>query len=208
MKRQNEFVYNEATRIHTLGGKIIPSVSNIVSPLVDYSEVPKDRLERKRDLGIAFHDAIRLYLHDDLDEESLDEQLIIPMKQFREFWLDYEFKNLPSPAIIAIEKPFCNTKLKYCGKPDLVTEDAVYDWKLRKLDPVGDPIRMAGYAGLIGDYPILSTRKIIVEFSLDGRYKVHDAEKKQAWSFFRLLLERFHKNNEWEKKIEQWRKST
>lgn len=200
-----EFIYNEDTRIHTLAGKIIPSVSNIVNPLsMDYSKAHPGKLERKRNLGIAFHECISLFLGDNLDEDSIDEELVIPMRQFKEFWLEDENVGR-NPIITSVEKPFCHEKLKYCGKPDMVTEDTIYDWKLRKYDPIADPLRMAGYAGLVGDFP--PKRKIVVEFSLDGGYRVHDADKKQAWSFFRLLLERFHKNKEWDLKIEQWRKS-
>ena len=201
-----EFVYNEETRIHTHGGKIIPSVSNIVEPLsMDYSKAHPGKLERKRDLGNAFHECIQLFLDDDLDEDSIDEDLIIPMRQFKEFWTDDEFKGLPAPIMVSIEQPACNEKLKYCGKSDLVTEDAIYDWKLRKYDPVCDPLRMAGYAGLISDFP--PKRKVVVEFSLDSGYRVYDAAKKQAWPMFRKLLEWYWDKQKFENLLENWRKS-
>lgn len=202
----SDFFYNEETRIHTLDGKIIPSVSNIVEPLsMDYSKAHPVKLAHKKDLGIAFHECIRLFLNNDLDEDSIEDDLKLPVRQFEEFWTNDEFKDLPSPVIIAIEQPFCNEKLKYCGKPDMVTEDCIYDWKLRKYDPVCDPIRMAGYAGLISDFP--PKRKVVVEFSLDGGYRVHDADKKQAWPMFRKLLEFYWKKQEFENLLENWRKS-
>lgn len=201
----SDFVFRSEDHSYWIGDKQLPSVTQIISPLVDYSKVPPGKLEHKRNLGTAFHEAIKLYLHHDLDEESLDEQLNIPMRQFKEWFEDDEFKDIPSPAIIAIEKPFYSEKLKYAGTPDLVTEDAIYDFKLRKYNPVADSLQLAGYAGLISDFP--QKRKIVVEFSLEGGYRIYDAEKKQSWPFFRLLLERFHKNREWDLKIEQWRKS-
>ena len=202
----SEFIYNEETRIHTLDGKIIPSVSNIVEPISrDYSKARQGKLERKRDLGTAFHECIRLYLTDDLDEDSIDDELIIPMRQFKEWWESDECRGLPLPVIIAIEEPFCNEKLKYCGKPDLATEDTIYDWKLRPYDPIADPLRMAGYAGLISDFP--PKRKVVVEFSLDAGYRVHDADKKQAWPLFRKLLDWCWKKQEFENLLNQWRKS-
>lgn len=202
-----EFTYNEDTRIHTLGGSVIPSVSNIVEPLgFDYSKVTAGKLERKKDLGVTFHECIRLYLNHDLDEDSIDDDLKLPMKQFEEFWTENEFKGLPSPVIIAIEKPFCNEKLKYCGKPDMVTEDAIYDWKLRRFDPIADPLRMAGYAGLVSDFP--PKRKVVVTFDLEGSpASVHDADKKQAWPMFRKLLEFYWKKQEFNNLCDNWRKS-
>ena len=202
----SEFIYNDKTRIHTLDGKVIPSVSNVVAPLsMDYSKAHPGKLARKKDLGIAFHECIRLFLNNDLDGESIDEELVIPMRQFEEWWENDEFKGLTPPIIIAIEQPFCNEKLRYCGKPDLVTMDAIYDWKLRKYDPVCDPLRMAGYAGLVSDFPL--KRKIVVEFSLDAGYRVHDAEKKQAWPMYRKLLDWYYKQQDFENLLNQWRKS-
>ena len=201
-----EFVYNEETRIHTLDGKIIPSVSNIVGPLSrDYSRAHPEKLERKRNLGTAFHECIRLFLNNDLDVDSIDEELVIPMRQFEEWWENDEFKGLTPPIIIAIEQPFCNEKLKYCGKPDLITKDTIYDWKLRKYDPICDPLRMAGYAGLFSDFPV--KRKIVVEFSLDSGYLPHDADKKQANSVFRKMLENYWVQRKFENLCENWRKS-
>ncbi len=204
-----EFTYNEESRIHLLDGKHIPSVSNIVAPLsMDYSKAHPGKLERKKDLGVAFHECIRLFLADDLDEDSIDEQLIIPMRQFREFHRD-DTNGLPTlgrSSIIAIEKAFCNVKLKYCGKPDLVTEDCIYDWKLRKYDPCCDPLRMAGYAGLVSDFP--PKRKIVVEFSLDAGYRVHNAERKQSCPMFRKLLDWYWKKKEFETLLKGWREST
>ena len=199
------FVYDENTRIHTLDKKIIPSVSNIVEPVSrDYSKCHPEKLKRKRDIGIAFHEAIRLYLNNDLEEESLDERLVIPMQQFREWWTDDEFKGVPLPTLIAIETPFCNEKLKYCGKPDLITEDTIYDWKLREYDPCCDPLRMSGYAGLIPDFQ--PKRKIVVEFSLDTGYRVHNAEKRQTWPMFRKLLDWYWKKKELDTLLANWRK--
>ena len=201
-----EFIYNEETRIHTLDGKVIPSVSNIIEPLsMDYSKAHPGKLARKKDLGIAFHECIRLFLMNDLDEDSIDEELVIPIRQFEEFWRKDEFVVRPFPTLIAIEHPYCNEKLKYCGKPDLITIDAIYDWKLRKYDPICDPLRMAGYAGLVSDFP--RKRKVVVEFSLDCGYRVHDAEKKQAWPMFRKLLDWYWKKQEFENLCEKWRKA-
>ena len=206
-----EFTFKSEAHTYWLGDRQLPSVTQIISPLVDYSKAHPGKLERKRNLGTAFHECIRLFLNNDLDEDSIDEELIIPMRQFREWWEDDEFKGLPSPSIIAIEKPFYNEKLKYAGTPDLVTEDCIYDFKLRKYNPIADPLQLAGYAGLISDFP--PKRKVVVEFSLDSGYLPHDADKKQANSMFREMLKHYHRqqkrreeDQEFETLLEKWRK--
>ncbi len=198
----SEFIYNEESRIHTLNGKIIPSVSNIVAPLgMDYSKAHPGKLAHKKDLGVAFHECIRLFLSNDLDESTVDDDLKLPMQQFQRF---YE-QTLMDAEIFSIEQPFCNEKLKYVGKPDLVTEYCIYDWKLRKYDAVCDPLRMAGYAGLVSDFP--PKNRIVVEFSLDGDYRIHYADNKQAWPMFRKMLEYYYSKQKFDELCEKWRKS-
>lgn len=204
----NEFIYDENHKNHTLNGKKIGSVSDIVEPIsFDYSQIPPQKVTRKRDLGMAFHECIRLFLNNDLDEDSIDEELKLPMRQFEEFFTDNTngLQSLEISSIIAVEQPFCNEKLKYCGKPDMITGDTIYDWKLRKFDPIADPIRMAGYAGLVSEYPPKS--RIVVEFSLEGGYRVHDAHKPQATAMFRTLLKWYWKKQEFGNLLSQWKKS-
>ena len=200
------FVYDENHKNHTLNGKKICSVSDIVNPVSkDYSRAHPGKLERKRDLGTAFHECIRLFLANDLDEDSIDEDLIIPMQQFKEFWTE--------------DKDF--------------DENAIYDWKLRPYDSICDPLRMVGYEGLVQHLtsdvriieeafcneklkycgkPDMITGKpprklIVVEFSLDSGYRVHDADKKQAWPMFRKMLDRYWSERKFETLLENWRKS-
>lgn len=206
-----EFTFRSEDHSYWLGDKKLPSVTQIISPLVDYSKVPPAKLGRKRDLGTAFHEAIRLFLNNDLDNESLDDDLIIPMRQFREWWLeDADVER--NPIMLAIEKPFCNEKLKYAGTPDLVTETTIYDFKLRKYNPIADPLQLAGYAGLVSGLPPKGL--IVVEFSLDAGYLVHNAEKKQAYSVFREMLKHYHvrrkrqkEDEDFETFLDGWRKS-
>ena len=199
------FVYNEESRIHTLNGKVIPSVSNIVAPLsMDYSKVHPGKLANKRDLGVAFHECIRLFLNNDLDEDSIDDYLKPPMQEFKKFWMEYAYEEA----------------------------NVIYDWKLRKYDTVCDPLRMAGYQGLAqhltADVMIVESvfcneklkycgkpdmitgkppwKLIVVEFSHEG-YRVHDAHKQQAWPMFVKLLEFYKTKQKFDKLCEKWRES-
>lgn len=77
---------NHAYKWH---GEPVPSVTQLLKEfgLIDFSHVPKDRLEFKRSLGSAVHYAIDLMEQDDLDEESLNEEIrpyVEAYKHFRE----------------------------------------------------------------------------------------------------------------------------
>lgn len=203
------FIYNEESRIHTLNGKVIPSVSQVVEPLsFDYSKIHPATLKGKQDLGVQFHKLIELYISDNLqnEQEFLNEipKLRLPFETFKEYWLDGTEAKEDSRTL-AIEQPFCNPKLKYCGKPDQIKQDRILDWKLRPYDPVCDPIRMAGYAGLVCDFP--KKKLTVVSFDLKGNRKIHDAEKKGAWPMFREMLKKYRGDIEFKELLEGWRKS-
>ena len=52
---------------YRINGVLVPSVSQILAPLYDFSKIPRDVLERKRQIGTAIHKAIELDLLGDLD---------------------------------------------------------------------------------------------------------------------------------------------
>ena len=202
------FIYNEETRIHTLNGKVIPSVSQVVEPIsFDYSKIKPSTLKGKQDLGVQFHKLVELYIRDDLGNESefLEEvpALRLPFEAFKEYWIDVELKD--ASMTLAVEQSFCNSRLKYCGRPDQIKETSIIDWKLRPYDPICDPIRMAGYAGLVSDFP--KKKLTVVSFDLKGNRKIHDTEKKGAWGMFRELLKHYWDEIEFTELLDGWRKS-
>lgn len=199
----NKFVYNEKTRVHTLGKTIIPSVTQVIAPLCDYSKVPARTLNHKRDLGIAFHEAIKLYLQNDLDETSIDPQLINPMEAFQTFWRS----RLATDRCLNIEAAMIHPNLKYCGKPDLVADyistSTIYEWKLRPFNKITDPLQMAAYKEL---YPN-ANELIVVCFDIEGNKKVHHAFNTQAWPIFRKMLDRWKSEQKFNLLLNKWKEA-
>lgn len=196
----NKFIYNEETRVHTLGKHIIPSVTQVIAPLCNYDNVPARTLNHKRDLGLTFHAAIKLYLNGDLDENSIDPQLIKPMEAFDTFWAD---QFIGETFLYEIEIPIYHSKLKYCGKPDFVTDSTVYDWKLRPYNKVTDPLQMAAYKEL---YPQVN-ELVVVCFDLEGNYRVHHAFNTQAWPTFRKMLDRWKSEQKFNLLLDKWKEA-
>ncbi len=195
-----KFKYNEDSRIHTLGGKVIPSVTQVIEPVTDFSMVPLNVLARKTELGINFHKAIELHHLNDLCFDSLDPDLVAPMETYIKWWptrRDYETALAETPAV--------NSIFEYCGKPDISTLDGIYDFKLRVFNPITDTLQMAGYSKLgISAWPRHLT---CVCFDIKGGIKVHDAKHKQAWGMFRLLLEAKRDNINIDNEIKLWKGS-
>lgn len=192
------FVYNEETRQHTLNDKHIPSVSDVIEPLTDFSGIPEDVLARKCELGIQFHEATRLYLLNDLHFDSLDPYLIKPMDAFVEFW---RYKKFPLKGFV-IEKPIHHKTLKYCGKPDLVTMTHIFDWKLRPFKPVTDILQLEAYKHML---PPGKRDRWTVCFDLEGNMKMHRSQHPKAWGIFRRLLERYYSELEFNNLMADWK---
>jgi len=194
------FIYNEDTRKHTLNGKHIPSVSQALDPLYDFSGINPEVLERKRELGTQFHEAIRLHLLDDLVFDSLDPDIIKPMYAFIDWWRD-RF-NILDISDFQIEQPICHEKLKYCGKPDLVTPFAIFDWKLRPFKPLTDILQLEGYKHIL---PLGKRDRWAVCFDIQGNMKMHKCFHSKAWGIFRKMLERHYREVEFNKLMTQWK---
>ncbi len=196
----NEFIYNEDTRQHTLGDKVIPSVSQVIEPLCNFEGIPEDVLERKTELGNQFHEAIRLHLLDDLDFGSLDPDLVKPMNAFIHFW---RYKNFPMVGF-HIEKPIYHPTLKYCGKPDLITTTGILDWKLRPYNAVTDILKLEAYKHMV---PLTKRERWTVCFDLKGNMTMYKSQHPKAWGIFRRMLERYNSEHKFNELMEAWKRA-
>tara|TARA_Y100000310_G_scaffold54595_1_gene50030 strand:- start:184 stop:783 length:600 start_codon:yes stop_codon:yes gene_type:complete len=194
------FIYNEDSRKHTLNDKRIPSVSQVIEPLTDFTMIPEEVLKRKTELGVQFHEAIRLYFHDDLHFDSLDPDIVKPMDAFVKWWHD-RF-NILDTSVYQIEQPICYERLKYCGKPDLVTPFAIFDWKLRPFKPLTDILQLEGYKHIL---PPGKRDRWVVCFDIDGNMKMHKCFNRHAWGIFRKMLERWYSERKFTELLDNWK---
>lgn len=104
----------EETHAYLLDGNPVPSVTEILKPLVDLGRVPPEMLEYKRSLGKAVHKAIELYERQDLDVDSLHPDAL----PFFEAWL--RFKKETGFRAILTEQVVWSTKLRYAGTLDIL----------------------------------------------------------------------------------------
>jgi len=66
-------------------GTVVPSVTTVLSPLVDLSRIPRNVLEDARARGTAIHRMIELHAKGDLDEDNLPQWLQHPFAQWLKF---------------------------------------------------------------------------------------------------------------------------
>lgn len=100
---------------YRMDSEVVPSVTEIVSPLIDYSMVPADRLNFARDRGTAVHLACHLDDIGDLDEESVDMVNVWPyLLAWRRFKTEHKVK------VKLSEEPLFHGALRFAGTPDKV----------------------------------------------------------------------------------------
>lgn len=193
--------FDAATHTYTLGGQVVPSVTQVIKPLKDYSAVPPAVLERKRALGVEVHAAVAADVRGELDFGAMSDEASGYMEGFWRWSAERpEYANRLDPALV--EVAFGHPKLKYAGTADMIIDGlAVIDIKTRAPDKRADSIQCEAYAKLHlangGNEP---KEHWILSLNADGTYKFQRVNHKQAWSRFRFLLD--HYNNA--KDIKEW----
>jgi len=77
--------FDEAAHVYYWQGKRVPNVTRVLKPLVDYSRIPPEVLERARQEGNAIHKLVELYMKQDLDEATLPEWLLPRLDALKRF---------------------------------------------------------------------------------------------------------------------------
>jgi hypothetical protein len=182
-----EFV--EETHTYLLDGKPIPSVTQLLKPLQDFSNIPPHTLAKACEFGTNVHKMIELYLLDELDMDTLDPALLPPLEAFKR-WQDNEGAALFLQGWPRIEQPLAHPRLHYAGTPDLdFLYGPIVDLKTRPFNPLTDPIQLAGYGELSRVNGGQDGDKWVLQLAPDGTYRFTNAHHKQAKSRFRFLLE-------------------
>lgn len=111
---QPELHLDQATHTYTFGGKTLPSVTQVIEILQDFSMVPPDVLEAARIFGQHVHEAIHLFNRNELDDDALDLNLVPHLNAWQSFLSE------SGAVVIASEQPVMHAKLGYAGTPDMV----------------------------------------------------------------------------------------
>jgi hypothetical protein len=144
-----------------IGKKRIPGVSEIMQKVgltKNYDGVDPFY----RDRGIATHKAIELHLKGILDPKTLDPAVQPCFEAFLAYWGNR------SEPILALEKPMADENEEFAGTPDLVTSEAVYDWKCSKSHDRAAELQGQAYKLLVPDLVI---PHIVVELHSDGSFE-------------------------------------
>jgi hypothetical protein len=106
--------FEPVAHVYRWGGVLVPSVTQVLKPLTDFSMIAVDVLERARAEGVEIHRMIELDCSDNLDSESLPEWI-------RPYWAAWQkFKVETGFEVVASERQMYHPTLRYAGTCDLV----------------------------------------------------------------------------------------
>jgi hypothetical protein len=152
--------FDEATHTYTLGGVVLPSVTQVLQVLPNgYHMVDPDVLERAAKLGTAVHDIIARDIAGDLDEEAVEFELLPYLDMWRHFRGTSGFEPILS------EERVYSEQYGYAGTLDLFGRlkgrHVLIDNKRTAAVPRSTGPQTAGYDGALRErFPEFAKLKI------------------------------------------------
>lgn len=113
--------FESETHTYTLRGRVVPSVTQVLDAVNDFSMVDFDTLERARIFGTHVHETIHLYDDGRLDEDALDPALVPYLEQWK------KFLELSSAVVLASEVRVWH-RAGFAG-----TLDKILHWRKRDI---------------------------------------------------------------------------
>lgn len=180
----------------SVGGGILPGVSEVLRPLVDYSFVAPALLKFACDRGSAVHKAVELY-HSPagLDMTTLDDEVRPRVLAYLNFRRHTGFTPLLSEYIVH------HRELDYAGKLDLFGafddgRSALVDIKCGAIEPQAGYQTAAYLAALISEFPSAVMAERYALWLGDGQYKLVPFNSARDWAIFQSHLMIWKSNRE------------
>lgn len=174
--------FNKELHEYTLNGVRLPSVTEILGPLQDFSMIRPEVLEAAREFGQHVHDACDLFDRGELDWQSLDPSLVPYVEGWKLFIEE------SGAVVIGSETQVVHEKLGYAGSPDKVlawgNRIVIPDLKATAIVPKTVGAQTAAYAEA---YHSMHGGKKPERYCIhlqDGKYRTHPRKDPADWSLF------------------------
>jgi len=105
--------FDEAKHEYRWDSAVVPHVTGIIAPFVNYSMVPRDTLELARQKGQHVHRMVELHAQGKLDEDALPDWMRPILAQWLKFVADTGF------IVLASERRVYHEAYQYAGTLDL-----------------------------------------------------------------------------------------
>lgn len=175
-----ELTFDAGTHVYRHGGRVVPSVTQVLEVLNDFEDVHSDRLEAARLRGRHVHAMIDLDNRGELDEEALDGELLPYLNQWRLFLRESGF------TVTASELQVYHKTLRYAGTCDTLIGHGsswVLDVKSGAV-PRSVGAQLAGYQQALDPKP---RRRLCLQLTPDN-YRLHECKSLGDFSLFQSCL--------------------
>jgi hypothetical protein len=178
--------FEQEGHVYRLDGKPVPSVTQILAPLEDFSMVPRDVLEAARIFGQHVHEACDLFNRGELDWDSLDPSLVPYVCAWKQFIDD------SGAIVVASELRVAHKKLGYAGSPDCVlawrSRVVVPDIKATAVVPRTVGAQTSAYAEAYHSMHGGKKPERYCIHLMPNSYKTHPRKDPADWSLFLSCL--------------------
>lgn len=164
--------FDPETHAYTVDGRSVPSVTEVLSIVHDFSMIPPDVLAAAAEFGQHVHEACDLSDRGELDEQALDPALLPYVSAWRAFLAE------SGAVVIASELRVYNERLGYAGSPDKVlawrNRIVIPDIKTTAIVPYLVGAQSAAYAAAYRE--MNRGGKLPDRYCIhlkDGKYRVH-----------------------------------
>jgi hypothetical protein len=184
--------FDEASHTYLIDGVRVPSVTQVLKPLYDFSRVDPAMLQAKAALGTAVHLACELLDNDDLDEESEDGRAAL--EPLAGYLAGYKkFKSDKKPVVLENETRLFHPVHRYAGTIDrrFELEGDVWDVDLKStvaMSPIVG-LQTAAYTEMFkASGRTARARRGALQLFPDGKYKLWEFKDPSDFSVFLSLL--------------------
>lgn len=188
-----ELLFDEPSHTYRVDGVVVPSVTQILAPLNDFSMVSPADLEYARQLGTAVHKATELYDAGDLDESTVPDVV----QPYLDAWIRLR-RELPF-EILGMEKRVFHPAHRYCGTYDrLVKFDGrrcMWDIKTGELYPSYGPQTAAYKNAEEKESGKRIEGRHAIQLRDDGTYRIHEMKDPDDWPVFLSCLTLYNFRN-------------
>ena len=180
----SELAFDEATHTYRWRGVVVPSVTQVLRPLIDLSGIPPAVLEAKRDLGTRVHAACQFDAEGDLDEATVEDDVAPYLEAWRRFLADTR------AVVMASERRVFHPLYCYAGTLDLELMIASTPWLVDIKTSIATPLstgpQTAAY--LNARKGIATMRRAALRLRPDATYRLDQLQDADDWSVFLACL--------------------
>jgi hypothetical protein len=180
---QAELTFHVESHTYRYGGRVVPSVTQVLRPIDNFDRVDPELLERARRFGSHAHQATDLFDRGELDEDSLDPGLSPHLAGYKLFLFETGF------VVTHSEQQIYNPRQKYAGTLDKRGTWKGTTWLLDLKSgaiPRGVGLQTAGYQMACPDHD--RPRKRLCLQLLPNNYKLIACDEPSDWSYFVSFL--------------------